>query len=618
MPAGRRLIELAALLLIGATPIGGVWIFGALIPQAMVPLMVAALGGCALYWLRYALFTRLPAPALPPGFLWALLFLLYAVLSISWADTPRVAVFEVLKFTTYVFVYQAWAGLSGENGRWRFILGLFLLSVTLMGWYAIVQHANGSRLVLNVPRPEQYEMRASGTYICPNHFANLLAMTVCLAVALVGMRSAGIPLRLIAAYSIAVLLPPLYLSGSRSAWLGLAAGLSATIATLGLRKGPGRALVLLIVVPILCAAVGAVIWWFSPLVQERVADALKGNVRIQLWRDTLAMIAARPWFGFGAGMYKWVHPEHWRHLQMHIDPEHAHNDFLELIAEFGLVGAVLLLGALGIALFRLLWLVRFGEADRGDFLIAGFTGACAASSIHALFDYNFRLFGNVHVLALIGGVAAGVLYQGGHLRSPSVLLNWRGSDRWYAGAALLPVALVPLVLKIGVSDILVERGDKLRKRGLRGEAVEIYKKAAAVDSSNFEAHREIGFVYAGMAMWNLDRETKAEQINEALARFDRALALNPRDLASLFGKAKVLHLAGRDEEALSLFQRLVEAAPYDREYWVALGLQLRNMRRYRESLDAFLKARSLGTTEQIELAIGMLQRRLSREEQKSQ
>jgi O-antigen ligase len=564
--------------------------------------------GSLLYLLRPLFFPRVDAPVCPPAFLGLTAFLLYGGALILRADAPHDASIEMLKLAGHVLAFQAWAGLAGEHGRWRWLLALLMLSATLMAWYAIIQHAHGSRMVLNVERPQEYEMRASGAFICPNHFANILAMTASMAAGVLAMSAAGVPLRLLALYAILVVLPPLYWSGSRSAWLGLVAGMTVVAGLLGMRRGLKRGLLFFIATPLALGAAGAVVWMLSPMVQERVADALKGNVRLALWRDTLLMIADQPWLGSGPGQYRWVYPQYWRNLDIYINPEYAHNDYLQLVAEFGIFGAALLLGALGWALIRLLRQIRSGDAERGDFLIAGFAGACAAASVHALFDYNFQLYGNVQFLAAFGGITIAVLRSGGHLSDPSWCsrIPLRG-----AVLAAAPLALAALVARASAAHILTLRGDAFREAAQLERALVAYRAALRIEPANGAAHRGIGLVRAGQAVWNFDREAKAEQIAEATARFERALSLNPRDLAARFGMVRVLQTQGRQDEALAALRELVERAPFHRDYWVELGLQLRAMRDYPAALEAFERARHLRGSEQIDLNIQFLQRRIA-------
>lgn len=608
LPRSRSVYEWTALALVGLSAILGPWLFGGVRLWSVGPLSFLVFSGTALYLLRPLLFARAETVRWPPAMTGLVAFLAYGALMIPRAAVPYDAAVEMAQYASYVAAFLVWVGLSGEQGRWRWLLALLLLTATFMAWYSIIQHAHESRMVLNLERPEQYGMRASGAYFCPNHFANLLALLIPMAVALALLPAAGFPLRLLSGYAVLVMLPPLYLSGSRSAWLGVIAGVTTTIALLGLRRSAGRAVALLVVTPVLLAGLGAAVWAFSPMMQERVADALQGNVRLNLWRDTLAMIADNPLLGFGPASYLWVYPHYWHHLAIYINPQFAHNDYLHLVAEFGLLGAGLLLGALGYAVVRMIAILRGGESERGALLIAGFLGACATCAVHACFDYNFHLYGNVQMLAALGGITAASLYAGGHLEPP------RWIERVPGRGALL--VLVPLLLALFTARAVATyayalRGDFLREEMRLDEAAGQYRRAIRIHPGHPAAHRGLGEALSLQAFWNLDRETKRAQIEEAMTALQRARELNPRDTAVVFGIGRLHNLRGESERALETFRQLVELTPHHRDYWVELGLQLRGMGRDAEALEVFEKARAMGGSEQIDLNIQFLRARLA-------
>lgn len=55
--------------------------------------------------------------------------------------------------------------------------------------------------------------------------------------------------------------------------------------------------------------------------------------------------------------------------------------------------------------------------------------------------------------------------------------------------------------------------------------------------------------------------TLAGRVPEALAAFDRALAIDPGHVAALYNKAAAHHRAGRDEDSLAVLEQLLLVAP---------------------------------------------------------
>lgn len=92
--------------------------------------------------------------------------------------------------------------------------------------------------------------------------------------------------------------------------------------------------------------------------QAQFAQHAAGGVfdlRVELTRDTWRMAQARPWFGWGVGCYEVVFPifqgAYLRDTsgRSMARLEFAHNDWMQILAETGVIGAVLLVGAAGAA-----------------------------------------------------------------------------------------------------------------------------------------------------------------------------------------------------------------------------------------------------------------------------
>lgn len=609
--AGQSAYEWVVLALVALAPWLGVWLFGAVRWWSIGPLMALSFLATALCALRYVVERDGLARRFPPGFMPLALFIFYAFLLIPRAAVPYDAHVECLKLASLWCAYWVWSELSGWQGRWRWLAAGFLLVVTVMAWYAIIQHMQGHRGVLNLIRPTDYGMRASGAFFCPNHFANLLDMTVPFALAIAASPAAGLPLRLLAGYSLLVALPPLYLTQSRSGWIGMLLGSITVIALLGLRRSVRRFLARLLVAPVVLGAAGVLVWRWSPMVQERIALALQGNIRIQLWQDTWLMIQDRFWLGWGPLSYRWVYPHYWVHMNSFLDPEYAHNDFIQAWSEFGLVGLVLAVSAVVVVAGKMVLQMRRTGSERSATLIIAFAGGLVATAAHACFDYNFHIYGNASALVMMAGLAAGSLPQNGAAPRP-VAASPR--HRWFAlaGATLAVVALLLTTRAIAAYGISL-KADFDAEDSRVEEAQAGYERALRLEPRYWQAHIGLGHLYAGQAFWNRDPETRAQQIEKAEKAYQAALAINPWEGSAAFGLSRLYNLKGQPEEALRMLRGVVEKMPYHRDYWNQLGLQLRQMGRLPEALEAFRRARSLGPNEMADLNIQSITRKLARQ-----
>jgi O-antigen ligase len=136
---------------------------------------------------------------------------------------------------------------------------------------------------------------------------------------------------------------------------------------------------------------------------DRMAERMRGlegeiatgreNIRIVLAKATLDMIQDRPVLGWGAGSYDYCLPGYQvrypeicvaRDSHKRLFFEHAHDDYLEFLAEYGVVGCSLLLAGVCFYVFRLFRLRVWRNAAAGILSLG-----CLAIMIHAAIDFPF-------------------------------------------------------------------------------------------------------------------------------------------------------------------------------------------------------------------------------------
>jgi putative inorganic carbon (HCO3(-)) transporter len=139
--------------------------------------------------------------------------------------------------------------------------------------------------------------------------------------------------------------------------------------------------------------------------------------RTQLWAETIPLIRAYPFFGCGLGGYETAF---WRFKVsgVLVTDDFAHNDYLQLIAELGLVGFVIGT-ALALSVVKTAVRRAVGSEDPQEryFALAG-AGALAAILLHSLADFNLYIPANAMLLAWIAGMIAGIRPQ------PSSMSGW--------------------------------------------------------------------------------------------------------------------------------------------------------------------------------------------------
>lgn len=610
----RAACEWVAIALLLAAPAIGVYLFGAVRLWSICPLMFLSFVGAAICFARPLFVPELRKLQAPPGGWGLLLFLAYGIVMMSRSLVPYDSKIELVKIAGYVCAYWAWTDLASRQRRWRIILSVFIVAVTMIAWYAIIQHVQGSRMVLNLERPDVYGMRASGTYFCPNHFANLLELVLPVCLVLMLMPNGGFPLRLLAGYGLAVCLPVMYLTQSRSGWIGAIVGLSGAGMLVAMRRSRKAFLVMLVVLPLVMAILAGAIWWLSPMVRERISGISLSHpdaavqARFMMWKDSLPMIRANPWFGYGPGTFVWAYPP-FKSRDLHFLFNYTHNEYLHTMADYGLVGFAIIAAAAAWVVIRLLVLLRRVERDRDAYLIAGFLGCLAASFAHAFFDFNFHIFSNTHFLFLIGGVVMACLYTSGELKAREVS-SGRAVAFWGAGvlaALLLAVLTAQIFFSYGFHFL----GERDREALRLPEAERQFRRARRIDPGNWRPYLGMGHICQTRGFWDLDPDAKRRYAALAMEWYDEALRRNPVEPEAIFGKAKVYNTLGESEKALECLREVVRQNPRHLFYVSHLGLQLRRMGRYQEALDVFRDAQTRWSTGMIRINIEFLERKLA-------
>jgi O-antigen ligase len=131
-----------------------------------------------------------------------------------------------------------------------------------------------------------------------------------------------------------------------------------------------------------------------------------GSFRTVLWRDTVRLAAASPLLGHGLGAFADALPR-FKRAAGELRIEHAENDYLEMLAEGGLLG-------LGLALAVVALLTRHvvrGLQEQEDRLLRGLgLGAAAgfwALLVHSAFDFNLHIPSNASLFAFLAALSVG-------------------------------------------------------------------------------------------------------------------------------------------------------------------------------------------------------------------
>jgi O-antigen ligase len=338
-----------------------------------------------------------------------------ALFSVTYAEDRGSALKEALKWLELLLVLMAVTDLVTDARAARWVIGAALVAGAAEAAYGAFQFATGSG-------PAFFEidgaLRAYGNFDQPNPFAGYLALLLPLAVLMAGCADNPLGFRVLALVAGLMMLGGIGLSQSRGAWLGvtIAAGVLLLVWSRGTRRllvpvvGVGLAGAALAVAGLLPAAlldrVSQSIAYFG-VFDVRTVDLTSENFsvveRMAHWQAGWYMFLAHPWLGVGAGNYPEAYPNYY--VSTWLDPlGHAHNYYLNMLAELGLVGGLVLLLVLGLV-FRQLGGSLVQTHESSGFwraVMGGVIGGMVVFCVHDLFDDLFVHGVNVQIGIMLG------------------------------------------------------------------------------------------------------------------------------------------------------------------------------------------------------------------------
>ena len=272
-------------------------------------------------------------------------------------------------------------------------------------------------------------LRAYGTFEQPNPYAGYLGLIAPLAFAIaiswIGQRAptgnakpSRIPgwLVWLALFSFAAISVAIGMSWSRGGWLAFGAAFMAVNLA---RSRKGTALVaVLVALVVLAGLLGTVrvlpesitqrLTSFLPLVGVQDVRGMQVTdenyaalERIAHWQAALDMWRDHPWLGVGFGNYEAAYPEY-ALPKWPLALGHAHNYYLNIAAESGLLGLVTYLVLWGTALWQT-WQVAQRPADRYIRALAlGALGMLVHVSVHNVVDNLWVHNMYIHVAIVLG------------------------------------------------------------------------------------------------------------------------------------------------------------------------------------------------------------------------
>lgn len=272
-------------------------------------------------------------------------FLAWVALSLAWSESFGAGVEAFVRYGLNGILFLIVFSAVSDRRRALWVVGAFVVAATATTVYGVLSPSGAS--------PDGGVARLGSTVGDPNELAAVLVAGFFLAIALAGALRGSLALRVGGIAAAALCMVGIFLSVSRGGLVALGVGVLCALFLAG-RWRPAVALAATV------AALAGVIYFAGfapPSASERLTLADQGSGRVDIWTVGWRMVEDRPVTGVGAGNFErsairyLLEPGSLLHDEfIVVSPKVAHNIYLQVLAELGVVGLAAFLAILGFSL----------------------------------------------------------------------------------------------------------------------------------------------------------------------------------------------------------------------------------------------------------------------------
>jgi O-antigen ligase/Tfp pilus assembly protein PilF len=555
-------------------------------------------------------------------------FISICVLSLIWSNSFFISLKELPLFLAGPLLYFVITNNISDERQISRILNILLLVGGLFGIYGIFQY-NGidfSFWIRNIGRQQVF-----GLFGNVNYFAEYLIVPLPIAVSLFFVSRNKFK-KILLLIGILAMVTSLTVTFTRGSYLGFGASLIFMSFLLIISRGKNFIKKNRKIFIIILAVVIIITFLFiipTPLNKSGTAiEKIKSRIsisqltqsssikrRIATWKFTVLMIKDHPLFGSGLGTYKYNTLKYQaeffkqgenRSIYPHGFADKAHNEYLQLWAEMGIVG-------LGIFIWLIISYLNFGlkilrkikdEYKQG--MIIGLMGAVVAVLVDSIFGFPLHLPATVVLFWLALALTVAVSKNKANAEEINIVQKdsirkikteedrkekgkaednkgniYRFKPLLYIGIMLLTIFLCVTVVRPFVARTYWYYGSKEIKNGNLNEAIKIYEKGLKWDPY-------LGFIYydIGKILQNKEFYGIAGEYLEKASKYIDHPNL-PLDFAIIYLKKGIL-----DKAAIKLKQAISYQSDQKSMFplYAELGNTYLQLKRYKPAEIAFKNA----------------------------
>jgi len=251
-----------------------------------------------------------------------------------------------------------------------------------------------------------------GPYVNHNHYAGLMEMLIPVPLVIAFSHFARGVMKRMAIVAAAIMAATLFLSGSRGGMIAFLVELS-VLAFFLVRersKSKFRMTWMFVLFPIIVVCLLA--WLGGSEFARRVASVnsetraeISGGMRMEITRDSLRMFKQKPLLGYGLDTFPEIYPE-FRSFYTDVWINEAHDDYLQLLIETGLLGFCVMLWFLWTMYSHAIKKLAAWPDDRNGVLALTAMLGCTGILVHSFVDFNLHIPANAAIFYTLCTLAA--------------------------------------------------------------------------------------------------------------------------------------------------------------------------------------------------------------------
>jgi O-antigen ligase len=541
-------------------------------PGSFLVIQGATVAALALWTVRF--WVQRPFRLLWPPVCWAVLaFLVYALARCRLVEVEYAGRQQWI----HVLVYGALFFLAMNNLNRTHSATQVSIVLVAVGFasalLAVFQFASHYQRVWGMSLDQYYWDRGSGGFLNPDHLADFLCITVPLALAYAIMGRVSAISRVLLAYAAVGMLAGVVVSVSRGgiavAIVMLALFCAALFASKDFWK---QALILLCVLTALALGAATQFDSIQKRFQAAVAHGTKGDERPLYWEGALKLFERAPLLGVGPGHFDVEFPSV-RNWRVQDRPNYAHNDYLNTLCDWGILGLGIIAAACGL----LVWVARQAwqgsrrssardskMSDRSAFVV-GASVALLAVMVHCVVEYNMHVPAlAIAVITLMALLAAQVRFA---------------TERYWRNPGRHGKILLTTVSAAAIFYLTFQGARKGTEVYWRNQAMAADTPPASTLAFLAKAHEaqpmdwELDYKM-GEGLWLLSLQEDPDYLDRAKQAFDwydKTAKLNPYDGYAPVGCGMCLDRMGKVREATPFFRTAITKDPHNCQINLEVG-----------------------------------------------